>query len=92
MVSKAEIEAFCNRLLLAMKYERASFEAAVQAAVLGLSEAEVKALRTYFELVGSEQAKLASFRSAWRSYCDRFGVLIEGDVEKSIVDALPRHA
>lgn len=89
MFSMVDVEAFCSRLLLATKYESASFEAAVRTATQGLSEGELKDLRTYFRGLGKNAEQLHSFRSAWRSYCDRFGILIEGDVEKVIIDALP---
>lgn len=90
MISTVQIEAFCNRILLEMKYESASLEAAVQAATRGLSEDNVNDIRAYLAASGSDSKKLRAFHLAWRTCCDRFGMIIEGPVEKVIADALPR--
>lgn len=90
MISTAQIEAFCNRILLEIKYENASLEAAVQAAAQGLSEENVNDIRAYLTTSGSEAKQLSSFPLAWRTCCDRFGIVIEGPVQKVIADALPR--
>lgn len=90
MISTAQIEAFCNRILVELKYENASLEAAVQAAVRGLSEDNVNDIIAYLTASSGEAKQLRLFRLAWRTCCDRFGMIIEGPVESVIADVLSR--